>query len=402
MNFGRGTWQGLALALASWSAIGALNGQAAEAPAGEGPWKIGYKEPGGGFSFESPDSNFRLGFMGYIQANQKQYLSSAYHAQGDYPLAFSVKRARMDFTATLFKDYDLYMEYDGAPATSVANPANPSVFGLVEAKVTAKLLGDAVKLRLGKMSTPFSTEDWRSSRNLDTIERYMAMNSLLGLPSIDIQYGAMLMGTVLDEHLTWYAGVFNGNAKASANQDENNLLKELQLKVTYKLIPELTVGLGFDHDKEGAQTLVLKDLAGAAFNSMPVAGTRYGFSPDFYFEYGPLSLRGEWVWMKWSEAANIPTLNGGFLQAAYFVFGNDRGGFQPLVRFESAQLGGGKPVTAGATHLNAGLVGGQWFVNSGVREQLNLVMTLPNGKSTGVYANDSAKFAVLNEVQFRF
>jgi phosphate-selective porin len=372
-------------------------------------WKTSFKEGGGGLSFTSPDENVKISLLGYAQVLQKAYLSDIYDTAttADYPLAFSVRRARFDFFATIMKDHTLFVEYDGAPSTSVT-AGKEAGFGLIEAHTTHKLMGDAFMLRMGKFVIPFSAENARSSRSIDTVERHMLVNSLFGLPTIDSQYGAMIYGKVLDKGaLGWFLSAANGAGKASANYPEKNTSKEITARLNYDIYndqtahEQLTFGVAFDHDQEPTQTLTLSDLAGAAYNSVSVSNVRTGYEGDIYFMSGPFSARAEYIDMNWKDAATTPRLDGGMLQLAYFFTGNDQGGFQTLLRAETARLTGALS-TADSDRLTAITLGSQWFINANVRHQLNVISTQPNGAAPGVYANNKSGWALLSEMQIKF
>ncbi|NJL24926.1 MAG: hypothetical protein HC902_06965, partial [Calothrix sp. SM1_5_4] len=330
----------------------------------------------------SADENVRINLLGYAQAVQKLYLSGDYKSRTDYPLAFSVRRARFGFGATFFKDHTLFVEYDGAPTTStVAGKENG--FGLAAAHTTHRLLDERLQLRMGKFVVPFSAENFRSSRSYDTVERYMVVNAMFGLPALDTQYGVMLMGKVFeDRSLAWYLAAVNGNGKTGANAAENNSAKEYTLRVTYDfhndraLREQFTIGAAYDIDDVSEATLTLSDLAGSPYNSVNISGYRKGYVVDFYLMRGALSLRSEFMNMKWSSAAGEPGLSGGFVQAGYFLNGDENAGFQALLRTELARIEGNLN-TPKADRLTAVLAGWQWFLNANVRHQMNLITTFP-------------------------
>jgi phosphate-selective porin len=228
----------------------------------------------------------------------------------------------------------------------------------------------------------------------------MALNAMVNSPALDAQTGAMVFGKLFDDNFGYYLAITNGNNWAKGQIDENNGAKDYTAKFTYRILPELVVGLGFDADSENSQTIAVNDLAGGAFATFKTFGRRNGFSPDAFWESGAFSARAEYLYFKWDEDPNAPTLQGGFAQAAYFITGTELQGFQALARFETVKLEGAG--TSGDS-LNAYLAGWQWFINSGVRHQLNLVMTQPNGagSASGVYADGGTRFAILSELQIR-
>ncbi|MBC7660417.1 MAG: hypothetical protein H7249_12015 [Chitinophagaceae bacterium] len=373
---------------------------------------VGYKDNGGGFYLQSADESIRIGMMGYIQAVQRNYASKAYDKyRTDYPLDFTVKRARVAFMATFEKMYDMYFEFDGAPIPAASGPtaAAPnaptevtSAFGVVEAKFVAHLLEDRVRFTIGKFIMPFSAENGRSARAYDTVERYMVENAMFALPAIDSQYGTMLSGKEFDKSFEWYLSVLNGNARTSRNTEDDNGSKEVAARIVYN-VSNVSLGLGYDTNQNAnAQSLKLTDLTGTLYNSAKITGRRQGWSPDFYWKMGDFSFRTEYMTMMWKDSD--VRLFGGFVQMAYFLVGDDKGGFQPLARWEQANLKSSKSLTVkGADELQSLTLGWQWFLNGNVRNQFNFISTRGNEVVVNTaYDKHKTLYSILNEFQIKF
>ena len=355
---------------------------------------------GGGFQLTSPDEYFRLRLLAYIQA-QGTFTDGANDnsfEDGD----FRVRRARVDFLADIGDDYQFLLELDGAGASGAA---------LVEARLNARLLDDALQLRLGKFTTPFSSENFRSSRSIDTVERYIALNSAFSLPALDVQNGAMLWGNVpvgreradgFTPSLTYYAGLFNGNSSAGSggNVRDSNGDKEFQAKLAYQPTADWTLGVGFDHNTAEAQTLNVASLSGTSFITVPVTGTRNGVSADFLYERDRFSLRGEGLYFDFQDSDL--SLYGGFLQAAYFLSGDEGGGFQPVLRVETAQLDGNALMGIDGNSISAVTAGFNWFLNGNVRWQLNYVGEYFDGAGNASVGSDGFRSSVLSQFQIKF
>ena len=348
-------------------------------------WTFGVRPNGGGFFLTSPDGKYDFRLLGYAQAVGTV-------ANGDFLNSFGsgdvrVRRARVGWAMTFDRKYELFIEYDGVPQTG----------NLVEARLNARLLGDELQLRAGKFVVPFSEEGWRSSRNYDTVERFIVLNSLYALPSLDTQIGVMLHGQLLaDNKLTWYAGVWNGNASAAENNRDNNGDKELQAKVTYRFTPTFRAGLGVDHTTEETQTLRLNSLTGTRFAATDVRGTRSGIDADFLYEKARLSVRGEAMTVDFS--GSDVALRGGFLQAAYFVRGNHDGGMQPLIRIETARMN----ARNGDSTIDALTLGVNWYLSNHVRLQVNGITENFRGVGGLSVRGDGLKPSLLTELQLRF
>lgn len=384
------------LLLASWSSAVSAQTPAApqpaapsEAAASRAPsaasWTFGVRPNGGGFFATSPDGKYDFRLLGYAQAVGTLVNADFSNTFGSSD--FRVRRARVGWAMTFDKKYEVFIEYDGVPQTG----------NLVEARLNAKLIGDDLQVRAGKFVVPFSEEGWRSSRNYDTIERFIVVNSLYGLPALDTQIGVMLHGQLLsDNKLTWYAGVWNGNASAAENNRDNNSDKEFQAKATYRFTPAFRAGLGFDHTAEETQTLRLNSLTGTRFAATDVRGTRSGLDGDFFYEKGALSFRGEALTVSFDEAD--ATLRGGFVQAAYFTKGNYDGGIQPLVRLETARMG----APHGDSTIDALTLGVNWYLSNHVRLQVNALAERFGGVGGLAVEGDGIKPSLLTELQLRF
>jgi phosphate-selective porin len=364
--------------------------QLAEALKKQKQWTFELKPNGGGFAITSPDEQLQFRLLGYAQTvgtlTNDDFLNS--FQSGD----FRVRRARVDWLTTFQKKYELFIEYDGVPQTG----------NLVEARLNWQLKGDDLQLRVGKFVVPISEEGWRSSRNYDTIERFIVINTMYGLPALDTQYGVMLHGQVLPENkLTYYVGVWNGNASASENARDSNGDKEVQARVVYKFTPALRAGIGVDHDVEETQTLRLNSLTGTRFASLDVHGKRQGVDADYFYEKGRFSSRGEWMQYQFSD--RDVDLGGGFLQFAYFTRGDYSRGFQPLLRIETAQLSDDRTSGPGSvSRINALTAGFNWYLSGHVRFQLNAIAEEFNRDAGQNVRGDGVKPSLLTELQFRF
>lgn len=369
-------------------------------PADGEPWEVGYREGGGGFFLRSPDGRFQLRSLGYIQVVGSLFADDFERA--DAPGDFSIRRARLDWFADFGDRYQLFVEIDGGPGSTPGS----SDFALVEGKLTVALAGERLKLVAGKYVTPFSSEDRLSSRSLDTVERYMALNSLFLLPATDVQFGTMLRGkTGVEGRLEWYAGLFNGNGRANDNLSDDNGDKEVQLKALYRVSPELRLGLGLDYSHEEAQSLQLRGLSFTPYTAIPVRGTRRGIGGDFHWERDRLALRGEGLYFEFPDSG--AELAGGFVQGAYLVRGSKADGTQALVRLETAGLDSDRLAIPGDRIDGVTLGLNRFWGDGTMRLQLNGIFerydgpsNLPAGASR--VEGEGWKPYLLTELQVKF
>lgn len=355
--------------------------------AGSGP-NVGVTPKGGGVFIKSDDGRAIVRLMGYAQPT---FLATAVSNKQAYKVpTFYVRRARADFKAEYDSLYTLFFEYDGGSAAGTS---------LVEGYAQAALVRNYLNFRLGKYIQPFSAENLRSSRALETVERFQALNALIGLPAYDAKIGAMLFGT-LDpgKQFKYFLSVNNGGGTAPLTSTagnggdvrDNNSAKDWILRLEYSPTKAFRIGVAGDYDEEKGQTLSLKSYSGAVYDSLHVHGARVGVDVDVHFQMNALGLEGEWLW------ANFPDTNaalqGGYAQVAYWVKGSEaEGGIEPLFRLEYTTVSADHPIGAlpsevdGAT-LITGTLGVNWWMNGWTRWQLNLIEELTSKEGNGAYA----------------
>lgn len=363
-------------------------------------WTAGINPQGGGVFVKSPDGQALFRLYGYAQPTFT-------YTDKDNGLAFEqtdfrVRRARLDFAADYQERYKLFVELDAAPADGTA---------LVEGYVQAAYVRDRHYLRFGKFITPFSTENLRSSRALDTVERYLALNAAFSLPALDVQFGPMLWG-YLDpgKKVSYYLGVWNGNSSAGAavvggqrgNARDNNGAKEVQGRLNVKWTDELTTGAAFDADREEEQTLTLASYSGGKFVGLTVRGRRRGYDLDAHWKRGRLSLDSEWLGFDFRDSA--AKLGGGYGQVAFWARGSEaNGGVQPLVRAEVAQLSGNALIPIDGRKIVAVTAGANVWFNGWTRWQIDLIGEHFDGRGNGAFKSGSGwRPTVLNQLQIKF
>lgn len=336
---------------------------------------VGYNAGGGGFYVREGDNELRV--LGYVQNSLTTFDSTLNRSDenGD----FFIRRARLDFLANLGENVELLLEIDGGAGTATQGASD---FALVEARTNIKLLDDDLQLRAGKFTSQFSTENARSSRSIDTIERYMALNSLFLLPAVDVQFGVMLYGYLGDNNNWWYsAGVYNGNGRANDNLSDDNGDKEVQTKLTYfSNDKNFSASLALDYSTEEQQNLQLFDLGFNSYVSVPVDGERKGMGGDVYFKKGPWSFRSEGMAFQFDgvNEDNVG-LYGGFIQPSYFLYGDHNKGLEMLWRGDIAYIDA--DTGNNGDTIFASTLGVNWFINPNTRLQFNSIFTHFDGPS---------------------
>jgi phosphate-selective porin len=357
-------------------------------------WTLDYNEGGGGLELKSPSGDFRFRQLGYLQF-RADVLHSDFQGpeqQGD----FGIRRARLDWIFDIKKKYQLLLEVDAADGGG----PNQSDFDFVVGRISGPSFWGGTWYA-GKFITPFSTENNRSSRSLDMIERYLALNSLFLLPALDVQFGGMIKQP-LSKDWTFYTGVFNGNGRAADNLADNNGSKEFQLKLRNDLTENFTWSIAFDRSHEQSQTLSLEGYSFTNYSSVSVQGTRRIYGGSFDYTSGSFSLRGEGLYASFPDAN--ATLQGGYIQPAYFQYGNRNGGLQYLLRLDLATIEDDDNPIPGDT-IRAATLGMNWYINGNLRLKVNAVgedYSGPGNTGSPGVQGEGFKPYLLSELQFKF
>jgi hypothetical protein len=363
-------------------------------------WSVGLNPNGGGAFLKSPDAKTLFRLYGYAQP-QFTWTDAA-HKQTFGTTDFRVRRARLDFSADYDDRFKLWIEIDGAPADGTA---------LVEAYAQGAFVRERLVLRFGKYISPFSSENLRSSRALETVERYLALNAMFGLPALDVQFGPMLFGAIdSGKKVSYQVAVFNGNSSAGAavasgqrgNARDNNSHKDFQARLNYKATSELTLGGAYDNDVEEAQTLTLSSYSGARFVTAAVKGKRIGWDADAHFKKGKLAVDAEWLHADFGDSS--VTLHGGYVHASYWVSGNEAKGAQAVLRGEYQQADGNAVAAADGTTMTAVTVGTNLWWLGVARLQIDVILEHVNGNgNAGVYTSGSGWHpTLLSQLQVKF
>ncbi len=369
-------------------------------------WNVGLNPKGGGAFIRSPDSNTYFRLYGYAQPLFT--LTDKGNRQAFKNTDFRIRRARLDFMVDYDDIWKLFIEIDAQ--------ASGGGTALVEGYAQAAYIKGQHYVRFGKYITPFSTENLRSSRALDTVERYIALNTLFGLPGLDVQFGPMLFGTLgADKQFSYYLGAFNGNASAASNTvngqggnaRDNNSTKELQARFNYQLSKQLSVGAAVDFDKELDQMLQISSLSGARFIAVPVRGKRRGINVDAHWKQDRASIDAEFLGMEFTDNPNNAnrdvTLTGGYAQYGYWLQGSEAEGVQTIVRGEFAELDGDAVDAIRGDRIVALTVGTNIWFNGATRLQINAIGEYANGNGNGVFTGNSrVRPTLLTELQIKF
>lgn len=326
--------------------------------------------PGAGVSWQSEDSLAQFRILGYVQA------TGNYHPHFDDANpgnAFFVRRARIDIDFDYLDLYQIFFEFDSRGSRTE----------MVLAQLDIQFW-DKYTLRVGKYITPFSPENYRSSRGLSTIERYNALNSIFLIPALDTQYGVMLFAKY--PKFEYYLSLSNGNGKASQNIKESNNAKDFQARLIYNISTAVNAGASFNYAIEETQVLSLVDHQFNSFNSISITGERLGWLGDIAYQRDKWLLRGEAFAYSFTNPVSQQNQARGFWGAygelGYFLFGNKSDGFQLIGRYERASYIDPADFVQGPGHIQSFLLGHNWYKNGIFRLQTNIIYELTDESSS--------------------
>ncbi len=409
---------------------------AGSAPA-ETNWTGGARPGGNGFYLSAPDQGFNLNFLGYGQF-VGTILDHQYRAvRSDLPFAFNIRRARLTTLATVQRDAEFMVELgtptmrtvptntvfpnSGVPTvptgTATAGTVDPGTIGpafnhalfqgnpdlaIVEARATVALFDEWLQLRVGKFTGPFSTENSRSSRFLDVIERSNVLSSLLLVPAIDTQLGAMLFGRAAGGIINYYFAAFNGNGNSTVTTTDNDGTKEFQFKLTVHPHKNFTASIGWDTDQMPLRPLSLVDHSLTPVVTGGVFGTRHGISFDWDWTVDWFNWKTELLFILFTEANlgnnYVRGLAGGYTQFNFKLWGDTSRGVELVPRLEYSVLRMGR-----AYELYSGILGFNFHINSNLTNTVNYIVEyMPRGVGAGIYANTGAHHMFMNQLQIKF
>lgn len=250
-----------------------------------------------GFFLRSADRAFEIRLRGYMQVDGRFFFDNSNNATSPDPNTFEIRRARPIIEGTLFR----YVYFRLTPDFSQGRMA------LVDAYADFNYW-PAFQIRAGKFKPPVGLEQLQSGAATLFVERGLP-SSLV--PNRDI--GVQLYGDVLEKHLTYQVGVFNGarNNTSTADFDENNdkafagrLFARPFLTHSADWLNGLGIGVGATYGSaEGRLSnfrIPAQGRGGIDFftyrDGATAAGERFRIVPQMYYSRGSFGLLGEYVY----------------------------------------------------------------------------------------------------------
>lgn len=373
----------------------------------------------GRFFVQDEDERFRLTTGGLLQIDAFHYETG--NERND---SFDARRPRIDVEGHLYSHhrFKIQVEYWAGRAD------------LLDAYYEAAYIEEA-QLRVGQFKEPFSHDRLATWYWHDYIERSIGGTNLA--PGRDV--GAMIHGRVLDRHLSYSVGIFNGDGTNRLDgNDDKDLAARLEARPFrtsrskwlkgLRLAASATVGRD-ENDGLGGRSLV--DSSRHPFLTF-AAGTTGGddvvrAGADLVWLVGPASLTLEWMHIDQREVTRggrkaAFEAHDAYIAMSYLLTGEDKtipvlvpdrpfdpidwkgyGAWELVARFdwfhlEDDQLLRGGFAT-GTDQVVAGTLGVNWYLNSHVRLQFNYVASYfddPVGRA----GDDLHSFQLRLQLQF--
>ncbi len=366
-------------------------------------FRVFWKE---GLRFESGDGNFKLRVGGRIQNDWAWYNQddSLKWPVGDEQDGTEFRRARIYLQGDIYEDIFYKAQYDFASD-------NPTSFK--DVYVGLKNVPHVGKLTLGHRKEPFGLEQLTSSKYITFMERSLADAFTPGR-----NVGAMISNDALDERITWALGVWKDvDDWPSSNDSDEDQGVAFTARLTGLPWYEddgrklLHLGVAYSHRNPDGANYRFRErpeshLANRYVNTDGFVGFRtrdgsvdgvdlWGFESALV--YGPFSLQGEYMLADVdTEFAGNPDFDGYYLQASYFLTGENRRYKQSSAAFDRVKLNNNFSPGSGnwgawevalrysSIDLNDGIIRGgeednwtaalNWYLNPNTRVMLNYIL----------------------------
>ncbi len=353
-----------------------------------------------GLRFTSNDGSFKLKIGGRIQHDFAYFAEDGdieRRLGADVDDGTEFRRARLYFSGTIYDDIDFKVQYDFAGGDADFKDV---YLGLRNVPYVGNV-------RVGQFKEPFSLEELTSSNYITFMERSLANTFAPGRNT-----GIMFYDTMMDERMTWAAGVFRQTdsfGDGAGGRDYNVTARLTGLPV-YEEGGKKLLHLGVSYTHQNYENDTIRFRARPESHLAP----RLVDTGDFSAEYGdfigaeaawvdgPFSLQGEYVHAfiegrnRWDGDPNFWAAS---VQASYFLTGEHRpyktstGAFdrvRPLKNFGKDGGSGAWELAARLSYLNLndnGVKGGRlrdltvglnWYLNPNVRTMWNYVLADPS------------------------
>jgi len=237
--------------------------------------ELGYSPEGKAPVFVLPAGKVqKIVIGGFIQANGEfgDAPDSRWTTNDD---RFLLRRARLNFTATLANDFTAKIEADFG-ANSISTGAGSR--GQLTDGYIQWTKYDFANVRIGQFKTPFGYEQLTPDIRTLTVERTLPNDRL----TVSRQIGAGVSGDIVEKKLSYSVGAFNGNGVNTGQNDNDNFMWAGRVS-------------GQAYDGKIANQPVKLTGGVNAFTSQDVGNQRTGYGLDLQAVSGPVTVQAEWL-----------------------------------------------------------------------------------------------------------
>jgi phosphate-selective porin len=364
-------------------------------------------------------SEYKLTLGGYIQMNFEGGDVSAF--EGRFGLTalkdrFRLRRARINLTGDFAEQFEFKIEGDFENSDGISS--NRTAFEATDIFVNWHAIPEA-NIKVGQWKAPFGLEQITPDTLIFTIERSLPTGAITPERQIGVQIWGKPFTNLWPQEkdlLTYYAGIFNGNGRNTAVNDNNNFMFVGRLELLPfqgKLMGQnssLKLGADFLNSRDDAgtnisQTLNLKVNADGSLSpfTLPGADERTAWSLDAWLNIGPFDLIGEYF----DEDVDGRTVagvapkfadfqpSGWYVQGSYFLI---RKKLQAVVKWEA--LNPGQFGNDGIHSITGGL--NYYIHGDGIKVMANYVHTWSDFREANPQFGDDQFNEVLLRMQVIF
>jgi phosphate-selective porin OprO/OprP len=298
------SWTVAALAASSWLAASPLRAQEpvppspspapaepspspgpSPTPPPRAPFVAGYKN---GFTLQSETGDFALRLGGYAQVDGRFALGDD---AGLVKNQFLIRRARPIFQGTVARHFDFYVAADFGNGTTVLFDSYLDVH-----------FTTALRIRAGKMKSPFGIERLQSAPNIFFVERALPTNLV---PNRDV--GLQVHGELSHGALAYQLAVMDGASDSGNIDGDTNDAKDVVGRLFLEpwrpkgSSPLRGLGFGIAGSRGNANGTVRGYTSVSQVNvfsygtTVTAAGDRVRFSPQGWLFLGPMGVLAEYV-----------------------------------------------------------------------------------------------------------
>jgi phosphate-selective porin OprO/OprP len=243
---------------------------------------------------------------------------------GDLQDGVEVRRARLYWQGTLFKKLEFKWQFDWAEGQA----------SVKDAYLKFKKVPWLQNVTIGHFKEPMGLEELTSSKYITFLERSMPIEAFA--PSRN--FGIMASGTLLDERMTYAAGVFRdltGAAPRWYSDGGYNLTARVTWLPWYEENGRRLLHLGASYSFRAKSNTTSRFRARPEFHSAGrfvdsgafLADDEHLFGAEMALVYGPLSVQAELLGASADVADNAidnACFCGWYVQASYFLTGEHR------------------------------------------------------------------------------